>query len=471
MTSFERALEDIQTRVCAFLPQQGPGEFNENSDCNRFAIAVAYSGGLDSSALLHLAHAYALGRQIDLFAFHIHHGISPHADQWLTHCEQQCIQLGIGFDAQRIELAHPNKQGVEQAARIGRYAALGDLCRAHRVLLLLTAHHQDDQAETLLLQLLRGSGLAGLSGMDQVNIAANLLGDASVVMGRPLLQFSRAALVDFVTQKKISHIEDESNHDPRYARNALRHQVMPVLAQSFPGFQARFARAAQHAQSAQRLLSDLAAGDLATCLEGDCLDIHALRRLSVDRIDNLLRYWFSLHAVRMPSTAWLHEVRTQLLQAKADAQLCVIHADCHIRRHRNRVFLIPKPHPSSGADGATPMMFQWRHEACLHFPTLGGTLYFDRIDSGISEAWLQSQALTIRPRQGGECVKLAPNRPSKSLKYHYQARGIPAWERQRLPIVTTQDQVLFAAGIGVDCRFPQAAMGIGLRWQLDFGVA
>ncbi|WP_231949180.1 tRNA lysidine(34) synthetase TilS [Herminiimonas arsenitoxidans] len=451
---FERALGEIRTRVSlsgVAIPK----------------IAVAYSGGLDSAALLHLLHAYAQSQQIEIFAFHVHHGLSPNADHWLAHCQQQCAALGISFDARKVQIGKKEKNGIEEAARLSRYAALGEMCSAHEVPLLLTAHHQDDQAETVLLQLLRGSGVAGLSGMDSANHAADLLSNASLLMGRPLLQVARLDLQAYVTAHAIQFVEDESNLDPRYARNALRHQVMPTLEQHFPGFQQRFARTAQHAQSAQRLLIELAAQDLHICLDGECLDISKLKQFSSDRIDNMLRYWFGSRGVRMPSTSWLNEMRSQLLEAKHDAQLCVTHADCHIRRHRDLVFITPKLAPAMLEQ--VPLAFRWNGEAEMHFAEFGGTMFFETAEQGIAAEWLSAQALTIQLRSGGERLKPAWNRPTKSLKYHYQACDVPAWERERLPLIFADKQLLFAAGIGMDCHQLSTETGahIQLRWQFD----
>jgi tRNA(Ile)-lysidine synthase len=478
---FERALGEIRTRVSvsaahqqsnqrqhAIEPIDRPIEHGERVQAEP-ALAVAYSGGLDSSALLHLACDYTALHGIGLVAFHIHHGISPHADDWLAHCSGECARLGIAFDARHINLDRNDKGGIEQAARIGRYAALGELSRTHRVPLLLTAHHQDDQAETVLLQLLRGSGLAGLSGMDAANTAPDLLGDSALIIGRPLLSVTRAALADFVVSKGIRHIEDESNTDTRYARNALRHQVIPALTKYFPGFQQRFARSAAHAQSAQRLLVDLAAHDLANCMDGECLDINRIKRLSTDRIDNLLRHWFRVRGVRMPSTAWLNEMRTQLLEAKADAQLCVTHADCYIRRHRDRVYITPKLDQDETVVQA--QAFSWDGSTQMRFAAFGGILHFDPAEQGVAADWLRGRVLSIQLRSGGERLKLARNRPTKRLKDHYQAFDVPTWERERLPLVTTANQLLFAAGIGMNCHHLSDAPGLHIRfrWQPDGG--
>ncbi len=459
---FERALEDILTRVCisgssTSSPLQTPPE-------RPLALAIAYSGGLDSSVLLHVSRQYAAQRGMRLFAFHIHHGISANADAWLAHCKNEAERLDVTFDARKVQLAGAGKCGVEEAARISRYAALGDLCRSHQVPLLLTAHHLDDQAETVLLQLLRGSGVAGLSGMDRANTAADLLGNGGLWMARPLLDCTRGELERYATNEAIAYIVDESNHDPRYARNALRHQVMPQLDAGFPGFQERLARTASHMQSAQRLLDELAQHDLVTCADGDCLDLQRLKELSRDRIDNLLRYWLGAGGIRMPSTSWLTEMRTQLLEAKADARLCVSHPDCDIRRYRNRVYVTPKWARDPASIAAVE--FCWQGEDRLHFAEYGGSLHFEAAAQGIDPAWLRQQSLRLSYRQGGEKLKPAANRSTRSLKHHYQAMQVPAWEREFLPLVSTGGHLLYAAGIGMDCQHVEMVDkgGIMLRW-------
>jgi len=441
-------------------------------------MAIACSGGLDSSVLLDLAATFAREQGVRLFVFHIHHGLSANADDWQEHCRRAGERVSAVFDTRRITLEDASKSGIEEAARIGRYHALGDLCRVHGVTLLLTAHHQDDQAETILLQLLRGCGVAGMSGMDQVNTAADLLDNRELLLARPLLHASRAALEHYAKVHSLAFVEDESNRDTRYARNALRHRIMPALTEFFPGFQERFARAASHARSAQALLATLARQDLAACLEGEYLSVPLLRQLDVDRVDNLLRHWLAWRGLRMPSAAWLLELRTQLLEAKADAQLCVTHPDCHIRRYRERVFLTPR-RPALDED-TQPQAFVWRGEAQRHFPRFAGSLFFDVSDQGFDAAWLREQHLSLRLRRGGERVKLAWNRPGRSVKHHYQALDIPAWKRPYLPMVFAGEQILYAAGIGMDCHAQEETGDsdsagdidgngrcISLRWQSD----
>jgi len=426
-------------------------------------IAIAYSGGLDSSALLHLAAQS--GRKT--YAFHIHHGLSPNADAWEAHCRAECDRLGITFASRRVTLDDRS----EASARKARYAALGALCVEHKVHLLLTAHHLDDQAETILLQLLRGSGVAGLSGMDASNRAAGLLGTADVLLARPLLQASRAQLEDYVREQAISHIEDESNADLRYARNALRHEVMPKLAQAYPGFQERFARSARHAQSAQRLLTEQAAEDLAACLAGGegsdagaGLDMARVRTLSADRVSNLLRHWFSERGIRLPSTNWLAEMQEQALTARDDANLKVSHPDCDVRRHRDRLYLVPR---RAVPDTEQQEQFRWNGEGSIDFPAFGGTLHFELAPLGLDPDWLRQQMLTIEVRRGGERLKPARNRPTRTLKQHYQTLGIPAWERECLPMVSIPGHILYAAGVGMDCHklSSSAEHRLVFRWE------
>jgi tRNA(Ile)-lysidine synthase len=436
-------------------------------------VAVALSGGLDSMVLLHLAQEAAHAAGLPLFAFHVHHGLSPNADAWGAHCAAAAAALGAVF-GQREVTVEKGKSGVEAAARKQRYAALGAMCRAHGVDLLLTAHHLDDQAETVLLQLLRGSGPAGLSGMDAANRAPSLLGDDHIVMARPLLSVARAGLEAYAAEQQIAWVEDESNLDPRYARNALRHQVMPVLAQAFPGFQARIARSSAHAASSQRLLDELAEQDLAACLDGDAIALPRLRLLSEDRINNLLRHWFSKQGLGMPSTAWLEQMVAQLTSAREDAQPLVAHPDVDVRRYRDRLLLVPKLPELAGLRDPDDegiivkhaQAFRWAGEDSLAFPDYGGVLHFDVAALGLDPAWLRAQALEIDFRKGGERLKLAPNRPTRGLKQLFQAHGVPVWERGRLPIVSSGFDLLFAAGLGMDCRHVAEGEGrIALRWE------
>ncbi|MFM8464367.1 MAG: tRNA lysidine(34) synthetase TilS [Burkholderiaceae bacterium] len=444
---FERALEAILARVVV-------------SDVS---VAIAYSGGLDSAVLLQLATRYCHRHQIKLTALHVHHGLSPNADEWLRHCEQQAIALHVPFEAARITLENVNEAGIEQAARVARYAALGDLCRRHGASLLLTAHHQDDQAETVLLQLFRGTGLRGLSGMHELHDENALLGGA-VMLARPLLPCSRKQLENYAAELQIAHVQDESNTDTRYRRNAIRQQIMPMIDRHYPGVAATMARSAQHWQSAQQLLDELAAIDLAKCAEGSALKLSAMTELSEQRVDNLLRHWLLVQgAPYPPSTAQLSQLRMQMLDARADAHPSI--ALCGLQLQRRGSWLMATE-IMRGQPPVEPMQVQWRGEREIEIPEWQGSLLFTESEStGICPQRLQASALTLQPRAGGERLKPDPTRPSRTLKNLFQEAALPAQQRPWLPLAYLDGQLVFAAGLGMDVRHADARGGVVLGWR------
>ncbi|WP_238482434.1 tRNA lysidine(34) synthetase TilS [Noviherbaspirillum aridicola] len=447
--AFERALGAILARVC--VSGDPP------------VLAVACSGGLDSMVLLDLARRHAGEAGLRMLALHVHHGLSPNADLWQQHVERECARHGVPVHAAQVTVPREG-DGIEQGARLQRYRALGELCREHGARLLLTAHHLDDQAETVLLQLLRGAGVAGMGAMEAVSSAPGLLGDAGIALARPLLGVTRAALEAYARECGLAWIDDESNRDPRFARNALRHAVMPALAAHFPGYQARLARAADHARAAQRLLDEIAAEDLARCLEGESLRLDRLDELGPERASNVVRHWFARRGMRMPSTAWLEQMLTQVGAAREDARVRVEHPDGEIHRHRGRLFLVPCI--EDAMLDAAPVPFRWQGEEVLHFPSYRGSLRF-AVEGEAGRRWLASQPLELRRRQGGETLKLAANRPARSLKQHFQALDVPAWERRILPLVTADGKLLFAAGIGMNRAVTPEEAGISLKWEPD----
>ncbi len=448
---FERALEAILARVVV-------------SD-SPLSIAIAYSGGLDSSVLLHLAAQYCQRRTLRLCAFHVHHGLSPFADDWLRHAEQQAAALGVPFDAARITV-EDSADSIEHAARSARYAALGTLCRKHGAQLLLTAHHQDDQAETVLLQLFRGAGLRGLGSMVDLQRVSPLMGEG-VMLGRPLLACPRKDLAAYAGQRQIAYVDDESNADTRYRRNAIRHQIMPQIERTYPGFSATVARGTQHWQSAQQLLDELAAIDLAAAASGGALNINQLSQLSDQRIDNLLRYWLLQQgAIYAPSTAQLQQLRSQMLRARADAHPAL--ALCGMQLERRAGLLMALPH-TDAVPPTDPMAVRWRGEREIAVPQWRGSLLFSEAASGISPQLLQANALTLQRRSGGERLKPDPARPSRSLKNLFQEAVLPAQQRPWLPLAYLNGHLVFAAGLGMDARFADAPGGVVLGWRGEVG--
>ena len=473
---FQRALEEILARVVASARVEG-AERIEHTDHTEHPerisrIALAYSGGLDSSVLLHLAGTACRQRGIQLVAFHVHHGLSINADRWLAHCEAQAHRAGVSFASSKVQIDPNNKLGTEQAARLVRYEALADLCNEHEVNLLLTAHHQDDQTETVLLQLLRGAGLPGLSAMAMLQTEHALLGEG-IALGRPLLEVTRADIEAFAKLNAISHIVDESNKDIRFRRNAIRHQLMPLLEQAQPGVQQSIARSARHLQTAQKLLDELAAIDLQSCTEAgvsSVLVIDRLQLVSEERLDNLLRYWLKqCGADHYPSDAQLFQLREQMLHAREDAHPLLRLCGLVLERRAGRLVASRStqstPFPTEPPED---LVLHWQGEPEIAIPAWQGRLVFESGGGpGLSRDKLLQGPLRLRARSGGERLQLDPKRPSRTLKNLFQESEVPARERLGLPLLYLGDELLFVAGLGTDARAGQVSEGIRLRWQPD----
>lgn len=439
-------------------------------------VAVAYSGGLDSTVLLDWCAAWvkAHPKRYQLYAFHIHHGISPYADNWLNHAQKQSLVIaldhgledGITFDSERIHVLKNPKKGLEAAARSARYQALGSMASKHRIDVLFTAHHQDDQAETVLLHLLRGTGLKGVGGMPLYGYAPGLLGH-SILIARPLLNIKRVVLEDALKQQGRLFVEDESNHNTHYRRNALRQDVLPVLARHFPDYATKLARAAQHLQSVDALLSPIVDEAYQQCVVPGTSHLHvtALKALPAALVGHVLRHWLDMHHLSMPSTAQLEDIHKQLLYAREDAQIDIPYGGVHLRRYHDHLCMVREP----SAFSFPSCEFIWQGEPYLFFREWEGRLYFEHIRdnrAGIGEDWLQNQTLTLRAREGGERLKLAPNRPTRTLKQHYQDAFIPYWMRARLPLLFAADTLIFAAGIGAHAPILQdTGKRMALRWE------
>lgn len=445
---------------------------------NDARVAIAFSGGLDSSVLLDAA-VRVLGAS-RCVALHVHHGLSPHADAWLAHCACAAQRYGATFDAQRVDVPARHTAGVEAAARNARYRALDAMCAAHHAQSLWLAHHADDQAETVLLQLLRGAGPAGLAAMPQVRTGAG-----HVPRVRPWLGLSRAQLEDYARARGLRWIDDESNDDPRYRRNALRHGVMPTLATHFPGFRTAFARAAAHAASAQYLLDELAQIDLrdASRNDGNALALDRLLALGEARALNLLRYWMRLHVPGLPaaSAARLGDALRQLRDAQdaqGDHQLRVDHAGRRLRCYRGLVFW--EDGAKKDAAGERDATRVWRGEETWRLPQWRGTYVFAPADAhdanAVPETVLTRAPLVVCARRGGERLCDAPGGPRRTLKALFQARGIPAWARD-VPLLFSGNTLLFAPLIGVNRAVnadPAAGASEGWRrieWREDWLVA
>ncbi|HEY8623672.1 MAG TPA: tRNA lysidine(34) synthetase TilS, partial [Casimicrobiaceae bacterium] len=289
-------------------------------------VAVAISGGIDSMVLLDALVHVSVGRPLRLSAVHVHHGLSPNADRWARFCAEQCASRAVPLTVHRLHLQRKSGQSLEALARAGRYEHLMS-CDVH---VIAIAHHADDQAETVLLQLLRGAGPRGLSAMP-----AFRRGPPALL--RPLLSLTRATLAAYAKTRGLGWIEDESNSDTKHRRNLLRHEIAPRLAAGFQGYPATLARAASHQAEASALLDELAAIDAEGAIDQVGLDRAQLAGLSNARGANLLRWFLRREGLRPPTDARLADVLRQLRSASADARTRIAHDGAEIGCYRGRV--------------------------------------------------------------------------------------------------------------------------------------
>ncbi len=365
---------------------------------------------------------------------HVHHGLQSAADAWARHCEQVCAGLAVPCVVERVRVDGVAEEGLEAAARRARYACLARLLEPGET--LLTAHHQDDQAETVLLQLLRGTGVHGLAGMPA------LAPFAAGFHARPLLAFPRAELERYGREQGLSWIEDPSNRALEIGRNLIRHRVLPLLRERWPTAGRQLAQAARHAAEAATLLDELARTDLAACAaEDDNLRVSALLRLPLPRQRNVLRHWIRARGFRVPSTKQLELLRVQLGSEPRTRHTAIHWRGTELRRYRDTLVLradtaLPAVAGAVAWDGTTP----------LPLPSLGRQLRLAPArGQGLARARLDGIAFSVRFRQGGETCRL-PGRPHRhKLKKLLQEAGVPPWERAQLPLLYVND-ILAAIG-------------------------
>ncbi len=429
---------------------------------SKSCLAVAYSGGRDSSALLHATLAAAAPLGLCVVALHVHHGLNADADAWLAHCAAQCRRWAtrghtITFDHRRLASSPQRGESVEAWARRERYAALREMAAAHRARVVLLAHHRRDQAETLLLQALRGAGVAGLAAMPRV------VEREGITWARPWLDVDPARIDAYVRRYRLRHIEDGSNADPRFARNRLRLQVWPTLIAAFPDAPSALVASAGWAQEARACADALAEIDIATIADEGGLDLAAWAALAPERRSNALRYWLRLLMGASATTASVQRLLHELPASPAPARWPL--GDFELRRYRGRLTCRDVANTAAPTPRATTLAITGAGRYCLE--GWGGSLRVRRVThAGIALGAL-GQARLLE-RSGGEQFQAAPDRPARSLKKQFQARGKPQWERQG-PLIYAGEKLVFVPGLGIDAR-ALAAPGqaqVGLEWLAD----
>ncbi|WP_406642856.1 tRNA lysidine(34) synthetase TilS [Pectobacterium brasiliense] len=395
------------------------------------SILLAYSGGLDSSVLLHLLVALRQRSGLPIRAAYIHHGLNPLADSWAEHCRQQCERWQVPFASLSVTVEAQNG-GIEAAARTARYQALQAHLQDGET--LLTAQHLDDQSETFLLALKRGSGPAGLSAM----AAQSTLGHYRLV--RPLLGLSRLQLEAYAQRHQLDWIEDDSNQDERFDRNFLRRQILPRLTQRWPHFSSAVARSAELCAEQEQLLDELLEESLqALCQPDGALNIDGLVTLSPVRRFALLRRWLAQQGAMMPAREQLQRLWDEVATSRQDAEPILQLNQMQVRRFRQHLYLLPLM-PS-----LKDQIIPWPSPSCpLSLPDNLGTLSL--ADSGVAvRAPENDESVSIRFSTSGT-VHIVGRAHGRQIKKLWQELGVPPWWRDRTPLVFYNEQLIAAVG-------------------------
>ena len=410
-------------------------------------------------ALLHAISSHASHLKADIVAIHVDHGLQSGSASWAEWCRARCVEFGVDFILHRVSVKVDKGESVEAVARHARYQAFevemnpGDI--------LLTAHHRDDQAETLFLNLLRGSGLQGLAAMPEYRVFG------PGFLARPLLSVGRDELESYLTQHVIDWIDDPSNAETTFDRNFLRHEVMPLLKSRWPAVSKTFARSASHCAEASTLLNVLSEGQLDDLIGSDgSLDLVSFSQhdLSLRRL--LMRQWLKSRGAPIPNTNRLERLFTEMVSASDGANPLVTWAEVEVRRYRNRLYCMAvETEPFQSEKN-----LNWQGRDALALPGNGSL----RITQGLGgidpEQWRKAE-IEIRYRQGGELCCPAGRKGRRSLKKMMQESAVPPWLRERTPLIYLDGVLAAVAGVSICEPFavPKDQQGLIIEWSKEIG--
>lgn len=433
---FQKALNSIHSSLLN-------SELSKSSPENKKYL-VAYSGGLDSHVLLHLCAKAKLNTR----AVYINHGLQTDADNWQQHCQTVCDQLQIEFESIGVDARARTGQSPEEAARNARYTALKKHLKKQEY--LLTAHHQEDQAETLLLQLMRGAGTAGLASMPAVQIFGN------GYHCRPMLDCARDAIKQYADQEKLRWVEDPSNNDTSFDRNFIRQQVIPILQKRWPQVNSVIKKSAEIQQENLELIHAIAAIDLASIITKNqrIISIRQLCKLSTARQFNVLKFWIKNSALDKPTRNVLTQIQSSVLTAMEDAEPLVAWANTEVRRFKDELYVMPSLNQHD-----EEKVLLWNAEKNMQLNNLDVFITVKRnVVNGLSPDCLDKK-LEIKFRRGGEKIKPAGQQHTSSLKNLMQQKEIPPWCRSRIPLLYIDDVLACVCGYWVADEFADKGKG------------
>ncbi len=445
--------------ICHLIDLALQNRPNQSQTPNR--LVVGYSGGLDSTVLLHLAKQWQQNQPTtQLVALHINHQLQDQSTHWQQHCQNLCQQWQVSFETINVQV--DQQSSLEQAARKARYTAFAQFVQPQDVLLL--AHHRDDQVETLLQRLARGSGPLGLSAMSIYSQHHNM------EILRPLLEQDRQQLENYAQDNHLNWVEDPSNQNNRHERNFLRNQLLPVWRQRKPQLNQTLARSARLCQESAQLLQELAQQDLGATREDFGLAMARLQPLNPVRQKNLLRYWIQYQGYSMPSEAVLNRVLQEVMPAANDANPQVEWGRVTLRRFHQVLYLVPDSLSRPPQGQIIPANTSLPYCLPFEFGQLSLLTQKSTQANRLASADLLMQPLTVGFRQGGERVKPV-GRPTKLLKDWFQAYQVPPWLRSHWPILYRGSQIVGLPGLFL-CEGFQAEPGhegINIQWDWRLG--
>jgi len=447
----------VSTRSPDRLLQVVDSVLHSLPDAERYV--VAFSGGRDSHVLLWLMAQLRERSAVPLDAVHVHHGLQEAADTWSSHCEAVCRDLDVPIEIVHVDARPATGQSPEEAARRARYSVLAERISVGGM--LLTAHHQDDQAETVMLQLLRGSGPEGLAAMP----VCSEFGAGIHV--RPLLDVSRSEIEDCAQYLGLDWVEDASNQDRAFARNRLRHEIIPLLKAHWPAFAKTLARSAHHCAEAAELLWETAEEDLDRCGIAELprtLSIESLNALSGARQAQVLRLWVRNQRLRMPTSAHIEQIRSSVLTVDLGHHSPQVSwANVMVRAWRGQLYLGDK---GALCDWAPPdnALLVWSDGVrTLALPGGGSLAQIPVEGAGIARTCLTKGLVRVRFRSGGERLRLPGETHHRRLKKLLQDSDIPPWERTRLPLIYIDDELAAVADRWVCAPFVASEAEAGVR--------
>lgn len=407
-------------------------------------VVVALSGGVDSVVLLDaVAQCHPRER---IVACHVHHGLQAQADRWSAACEDQARRIAVAFALERIESRPRTGENVEAWARTVRYRALWREVERTDAAALLTAHQADDQLETVLMRLARGSGPEALGAMSPARRRRGRW------LLRPLLSIGRETIVAYAKARALQWIDDPMNDDERFLRVALRARLIPEFARVVPSLRENVLRSAELLRETGETLRWVAERDLreaGLAPDGRSIDRRRLTKLPPSRRDRAVRAWFETLGTTMPNRGRLAQWIGQMLLGDS-AYGEVVHEGWRFRRYRDRIVVdvIAQAHDAT----PPPHAFSWQGEAEIALPAWGGWLFFESATQadGPDAHWLGRQRLEVRTPRGTARLRPRHGGPSRTVKNLFQESGVPPWLRTRMPALYAGDRLLYVAGLGMD---------------------